>query len=120
MRLLITLFATLISIPSLLAVPCDPPPSTNKACGGMVPGTSCNADEVCVNDPYNGPDCGMACDAPGVCVKKKNVCGGFAGIQCAGTCVDDPTDDCDPKSGGADCMGLCVMPPFPKTTYGQP
>jgi hypothetical protein len=37
-------------------------------------------------------------------------CGGFAGIKCKGgkLCVDDPTDDCDPKNGGADCGGICV------------
>ena len=37
-------------------------------------------------------------------------CGGFAGIPCpgAGLCIDDPTDDCDPRAGGADCGGLCV------------
>jgi len=37
-------------------------------------------------------------------------CGGFAGTPCPGglTCVDDPTDDCDPMMGGADCIGICV------------
>lgn len=37
-------------------------------------------------------------------------CGGIAGIQCPNgyTCVDDPTDTCDPKSGGADCGGICI------------
>lgn len=36
-------------------------------------------------------------------------CGGFAGIECpgAGICADDPSDDCDPDNGGADCGGLC-------------
>jgi len=36
-------------------------------------------------------------------------CGGFAGIECpgAGSCVDDPSDDCDPERGGADCGGVC-------------
>lgn len=45
-------------------------------------------------------------------------CGGIAGKLCAdGTsCVDDPNDSCDPKKGGADCMGICqaatpVAPP---------
>lgn len=38
-------------------------------------------------------------------------CGGIAGFQCrAGwKCVDDPNDDCDPSSGGADCMGVCTL-----------
>jgi hypothetical protein len=36
-------------------------------------------------------------------------CGGFAGIACAEgyVCVDDPSDDCDPAQGGADCGGIC-------------
>jgi hypothetical protein len=37
-------------------------------------------------------------------------CGGIAGLQCASgkTCIDDPTDSCDPNAGGADCGGVCV------------
>ncbi len=37
-------------------------------------------------------------------------CGGFAGRPCpeAMNCVDDPSDECDPKQGGADCGGICV------------
>jgi len=38
-------------------------------------------------------------------------CGGFAGLTCpAGysSCIDDPTDSCNPASGGADCSGICV------------
>jgi hypothetical protein len=36
-------------------------------------------------------------------------CGGFAGIPCPNglICIDDPRDDCDPKTGGADCIGIC-------------
>lgn len=36
-------------------------------------------------------------------------CGGIAGIPCPSgyTCVDDPTDSCDPNLGGADCGGIC-------------
>jgi len=36
-------------------------------------------------------------------------CGGFAGTPCPDgmTCVDDPSDDCDPSKGGADCIGVC-------------
>lgn len=41
---------------------------------------------------------------------EKQFCGGFAGIDCPGgaSCVDDPSDDCDPMNGGADCGGICV------------
>ncbi len=36
-------------------------------------------------------------------------CGGIAGIACPSgeSCVDDPSDSCDPTAGGADCPGLC-------------
>jgi hypothetical protein len=37
-------------------------------------------------------------------------CGGFAGLECPGPnqiCIDDPRDNCDPKKGGADCIGIC-------------
>jgi hypothetical protein len=37
-------------------------------------------------------------------------CGGIAGLPCPSgfTCVDDPSDGCDPAKGGADCFGICV------------
>ena len=37
-------------------------------------------------------------------------CGGIAGIPCPEgfTCVDNPNDNCSPKTGGADCGGICV------------
>ncbi len=37
-------------------------------------------------------------------------CGGIAAIECpgAGSCVDDPSDDCDLDNGGADCGGVCA------------
>ncbi len=40
-------------------------------------------------------------------------CGGFAGLECPSPkqiCVDDPRDNCDPKKGGADCIGICRGP----------
>ncbi|KAF2003362.1 hypothetical protein P154DRAFT_410402, partial [Amniculicola lignicola CBS 123094] len=44
-------------------------------------------------------------------------CGGFAGFRCPTdekyTCIDDPRDDCDPKRGGADCIGICVPRTIP-------
>lgn len=44
------------------------------------------------------------------------MCGGIAGFRCpeGQVCVDDPTDDCDPASGGVDCSGICkrqIKPP---------
>lgn len=39
----------------------------------------------------------------------RDACGGFGGTPCATgyTCLDDPSDTCDPLAGGADCGGLC-------------
>jgi len=39
------------------------------------------------------------------------MCGGIAGIACDNeqVCVDDPSDTCDPLTGGADCSGICVV-----------
>jgi len=36
-------------------------------------------------------------------------CGGFAGLTCpeGSRCVDLPGDGCDPRRGGADCIGVC-------------
>ena len=64
------------------------------------------------------PDCGPGKVAEivngcyGVCVDENTCapasCGGFLGTLCvSGTCVDDPTDTCDPNNGGADCIGYC-------------
>src|SRR5205814_9221708 len=41
---------------------------------------------------------------------KGQFCGGIAGFPCPTgyTCVDDPSDSCDPNAGGADCGGICV------------
>jgi hypothetical protein len=40
------------------------------------------------------------------------VCGGIAGFPCPPDyeCVDDPSDNCDPDGGGADCIGICRPP----------
>ncbi len=39
-----------------------------------------------------------------------DACGGIGGIPCKQGfgCIDDPSDDCDPKTGGVDCLGICV------------
>lgn len=40
----------------------------------------------------------------------RQACGGFAALECPGgqTCVDDPSDACDPDQGDADCIGMCI------------
>lgn len=86
-----------------------PPRPTYQSCGGFrVEPVGCPEGQICVDDPYAG-GCGMACDMPGICVTPV-FCGGIAGIPCKDgkKCVDDPTDDCDPLNGGADCGGICI------------
>lgn len=42
--------------------------------------------------------------------ESRTMCGGIAGLPCESgqECVDDPSDGCDPRNGGADCSGMCV------------
>lgn len=62
---------------------------------------------------FAGCDPGTPPDAP--------FCGGIAGFPCPGNgqCVDDPSDDCDPNHGGADCGGLCLCSPVGKCSAGS-
>jgi hypothetical protein len=65
----------------------------------------------------SGTGCGPTAEAQQLSVVEEQqggeFCGGFAGIACPEgyTCVDDPTDDCDPNQGGADCGGICQKEP---------
>ena len=70
-------------------------------CDGKTYGNACTAAAA-----------GVAIEHEGECKKPEpQACGGIAGIQCPQekTCVDDPTDECDPKQGGADCPGICKV-----------
>jgi hypothetical protein len=60
----------------------------------------------CVADPVVPPPTGGT------------FCGGFARIACPSgeICVDNPNDGCDPKTGGADCGGICVTKTPPPST----
>lgn len=82
-----------------------------KSCGGKRPvPVFCDEGAECIDDARKG-GCGMACDAPGICVSKMvPSCGGFAGRPCPRglKCYDKPNDGCDPKKGGADCPGICL------------
>ena len=98
---------------------------------GCIDSADCKATEECgvraclmycaFNDPF--------CCGPSTCKPKTpppppaKFCGGIAGIACAANedCVDDPTDSCDPKHGGADCAGICQPKAGPRcgnTTCG--
>lgn len=90
-----------------------PPTSTYPSCGGFrATPVFCPEGSLCIDDPWAmaAGSCGMACDAPGICVVPGKFCGGFAGLQCEDgkVCVDDPRDNCWPGHGGYDCGGFCV------------
>ncbi|KAK9441808.1 proteinase inhibitor I1, Kazal [Metarhizium brunneum] len=82
------------------------------SCGGKrVHPVGCEANSECRDDPRLPESCGLACDIPGICMPKKpHQCAGFAGFACpkGQFCYDVPKDGCDPKNGGADCLGLCL------------
>ncbi|MDF1565674.1 MAG: hypothetical protein P1V51_21735 [Deltaproteobacteria bacterium] len=95
---------------------------TGDFCGGFA-GVPCAPGHVCVDDPTDncdpatGADCAGICEPDATCASGDpscvgqvgDACGGFAGLPCAQglLCVDDPSDDCDPNAGGADCPGIC-------------
>jgi hypothetical protein len=82
---------------------CVPPPG-GITCASVL----CIVGTVCEETP-TGPQC----------LPSGDFCGGFAGIPCGSgeECVDDPSDDCDPQNGGADCGGVCI-PEAPKQFCG--
>jgi len=47
-------------------------------------------------------------------------CGGPTQKPCpyGMTCVDNPSDHCDPRDGNANCIGMCMFPPTPKVPPG--
>jgi hypothetical protein len=85
--------------------------------GGACGKNTCGDGETCCNASCGictkpGEGCTkQLCppDDPGGGGKDPQRCGGFGGFPCPGLgeCVDDPSDDCDPKNGGADCGGIC-------------
>lgn len=68
-------------------------------CDGQTYSNLCAAAMAGVNVAHSGE-----------CTPKPQRCGGLAGIACPQEqiCIDDPSDECDPKQGGADCGGICV------------
>lgn len=74
---------------------------------------ACQSETVPLSDE---PPSGELGDFPG-----RTFCGGIAGFPCPEglACADDPSDDCDPANGGADCSGLCVDDGLPCTVPGR-
>jgi hypothetical protein len=97
---------------------------------------NCEADEKCIDDPIRQGSCGMACDLPGICVKKSTspvtvsqpkptfvICGGRRKEQ---PCKKDEKCVDKPETPGAlayDGAGICVkisaidIPPTAAPTY---
>lgn len=69
-------------------------------CDGQTYSNECEAHASGVSIQTRGE-----CESP----VEPMFCGGFAGFECPRgmVCVDDPSDDCDPNRGGADCIGIC-------------
>jgi len=75
-------------------------PKDIKCQGFTVNPHACPDNYRCIHPEPTG-------DVPGSCYQ---FCGGFGGFQCSDPndqCHDDPSDSCDPNSGGADCGGIC-------------
>src|SRR5581483_2635812 len=70
----------------------------------------CGCDDHTYPNACNAAVAGVAVAHDGACAPEQVACGGLLGTPCpgAGKCVDDPSDDCDPANGGADCGGVCT------------
>jgi hypothetical protein len=92
-----------------LTTPQRSQPSLERPCGFKI--APCPSGQICKK---TDPTCDRGENCAGICVPAPVFCGGIAGIPCrekGQICVDDPTDDCDPANGGADCAGMCVTEP---------
>ena len=104
-----------------------PTPACNwDQCAGIA-GFKCEKGFDCFIDPKceaaGGADCGGCCvkvpTQPAFCDAKVK-CGGKQGFECEQkgyVCMDDPSDSCDPATGGADCQGCCVEEVVPEPAY---
>ena len=104
-----------------------PTPACNwDQCAGIA-GFKCEEGFDCFIDPTceaaGGADCGGCCvkvpTQPAFCDAKVK-CGGKQGFECEQkgyVCMDDPSDSCDPATGGADCQGCCVEEVVPEPAY---
>lgn len=75
----------------------------------------CPKGTICSDNPAR-PDCLLAADCPGICMKGEEpplYCGGSDDFECADgrVCVDDPSDECNPFTGGVNCTKLCTALP---------
>ncbi|WP_339133359.1 MAG: Kazal-type serine protease inhibitor domain-containing protein [Candidatus Electrothrix sp. GW3-4] len=84
---------------------CEPKPEVCTE--EYMPVCGCNGETY--SNACKAAAAGISVDYQGDCGGEQAVCGGIAGLLCPEgmECVDDPSDDCDPAHGGADCLGIC-------------
>jgi hypothetical protein len=84
--------------------------NTYSRCGGhTVQPVTCGATANCIDDPRNPNSCGMACDAPGICVPKLQTrCRVGQTGQCPRGlwCYRDAAFPC--RAGKQGCAGICL------------
>jgi hypothetical protein len=73
----------------------------------------CGCDGNTYSNSCTAAAAGVSVASEGECAPTNEFCGGFGGFPCPDgqECIDDPSDDCDPQNGGADCGGICVPAP---------
>ena len=107
---------------------CQLPPGTADIPGKCVKDVPCKTDKDCPNYLFTCDSANDYCVFNPARITNSTVsCGGITGKPCPSVvgskplqCVDDPRDNCDPASGGADCGGLCVpanQPPLGPVSY---
>jgi hypothetical protein len=101
---------------------CVPDPQQQPPCPTGAGGSECVGKCQCFRGLAcaqgevfdSAPDVCACVPAPATPPPSKVACGGLAGTPCPGIglCLDDPSDNCDPKYGAADCSGACYCPGF--------
>ncbi|PTQ94445.1 Kazal-type serine protease inhibitor-like protein [Nitrosomonas nitrosa] len=71
----------------------------------------CGCDGKTYSNACVAAAAGASIDHLGECAPAEpQACGGIAGFPCPEgmKCVDDPSDECNPDQGNADCPGICI------------
>jgi hypothetical protein len=111
-----TCIAHCVDLPRVPELPHPPPlPKLNySSCGGFTrqPNT-CLSPMTCIDNPYAivAGSCGMACDAPGRCVRLNETCMSGSSQGCSGgkKCfAQHRRNRCHPTRGGSDCAWHCI------------
>jgi hypothetical protein len=104
-----------VDLPRVPDLPRPPglPKLTYSSCGGFTrkPST-CSSPMSCIDNPYAvaAGSCGMACDAPGICVRLNETCSGPR-AECSGgkKCfAQSRMSYCHPTRGGSNCAWHCI------------